>query len=433
MQSIQSKANSSPPMIRSVDIENLFFTDDVRIEFAQGPITILFGPNGIGKSTILKTISTLLAQNPSEIDRLPLLAARITFVDGSRFEARRQRGENFRFFETNSNGEVHEISVEPRFHLPDLKTRFSMLANSQRVRRHFPGAHFPPHDPERPGHGSFHFAPFPERQTMRSCALVNTERLREQGEDGLARGGTTDTGRAVVETIRLRLARYIINARSASKDHADQIDYRFWQEVDRRLKSPPPMPTAEERQRLEQDVSTLIGRLNACALAAQHLNLTPLRHDSQEVAAIYDLFLQNLKEKTEFSLEHLAKLETLLDILNSQLVDKSAMLEERGRLVMRRIHDGAAIRLNSLSSGEQHLLVLTYKLLFETKPGGICLIDEPEISFHTMWQERFIDNLSRIAEISPQQFVIATHSPIVIGPHVDALRPIERVRRAGEA
>jgi predicted ATP-dependent endonuclease of OLD family len=46
-------------------------------------------------------------------------------------------------------------------------------------------------------------------------------------------------------------------------------------------------------------------------------------------------------------------------------------------------------------------------------------IDEPEISLHISWQNRFIDDLKEITSISKASIVIATHSSDIIGENWD--------------
>lgn len=68
-----------------------------------------------------------------------------------------------------------------------------------------------------------------------------------------------------------------------------------------------------------------------------------------------------------------------------------------------------------LSSGEKQILIMITHLIFyedRTSPG-IFIIDEPELSLHLGWQEIFV---SSIIEASPNtQFILATHSPTIIG------------------
>jgi predicted ATP-dependent endonuclease of OLD family len=67
-----------------------------------------------------------------------------------------------------------------------------------------------------------------------------------------------------------------------------------------------------------------------------------------------------------------------------------------------------------LSSGEQHELVLLYELLFRVQPGSLVLIDEPELSLHVGWQVQFLKDLQEITELANLDILMATHSPDII-------------------
>lgn len=64
-----------------------------------------------------------------------------------------------------------------------------------------------------------------------------------------------------------------------------------------------------------------------------------------------------------------------------------------------------------LSSGEKHMIIQTYELLFKAQEGTLVMIDEPELSFHMMWQMNYLKNLSEIIALRGFQCIIATHSP----------------------
>ena len=40
-----------------------------------------------------------------------------------------------------------------------------------------------------------------------------------------------------------------------------------------------------------------------------------------------------------------------------------------------------------LSSGELHLFIIFYEIIFNTYKNSLILIDEPELSFHISWQQ----------------------------------------------
>lgn len=70
--------------------------------------------------------------------------------------------------------------------------------------------------------------------------------------------------------------------------------------------------------------------------------------------------------------------------------------------------------IDTLSSGEIQLVVILTHLYFnpEVKRANVFVIDEPELSLHVQWQEKFVEG---ILEASGQtQFILATHSPTII-------------------
>lgn len=90
--------------------------------------------------------------------------------------------------------------------------------------------------------------------------------------------------------------------------------------------------------------------------------------------------------------------------------DKSLVFEDGGLGI--KIAGDRKIGLANLSSGEKHLL----RILVDVMSAGdtTVLIDEPEISMHVDWQARFIE-LIRL--VNPHcQLIVATHSPEVTGP-----------------
>ena len=72
------------------------------------------------------------------------------------------------------------------------------------------------------------------------------------------------------------------------------------------------------------------------------------------------------------------------------------------------------MHVEELSSGEKQIIILMAYLAFKVDGHGqrIYIVDEPEVSLHITWQERFVDAL---VEVCPDgQFVLATHSPSII-------------------
>ncbi len=103
----------------------------------------------------------------------------------------------------------------------------------------------------------------------------------------------------------------------------------------------------------------------------------------------------------------------LLDIINPMLFRKNLRLDRlEGFNVI--LEEGKAIKPAMLSSGEKQLLLLMYVMIFEATPGGVVIIDEPEISLHITWQQCIASLFLSIGRTRDLQVILATHSPQVV-------------------
>jgi predicted ATP-binding protein involved in virulence len=158
--------------------------------------------------------------------------------------------------------------------------------------------------------------------------------------------------------------------------------------------------------------------------------------ESSETAGMLVLktYLDDIREKFSL-LDSLAKqLDVFCTSINSLVAFKLIETSADAGIVMRVI-DGKReqLALSVLSSGEQHLIVLIGKLVFSTDRESLVLIDEPEISFHPEWQEKFLSILEEIRKLNGFSALIATHSPILIGDRWENVVELaEQHRAAGD-
>jgi len=135
---------------------------------------------------------------------------------------------------------------------------------------------------------------------------------------------------------------------------------------------------------------------------------------SEKNGAILSILLSDNERKLTPFKRLADRAESLLRMLNKKLAPKTVRLDvETGYHVT--TENGHSLPLSKLSSGEQHEFVLLHELLFEAVPGSLILIDEPELSLHVTWQSEFLPDVLSIAGISDLDFMLATHSPYIIG------------------
>ncbi|MDB5657466.1 MAG: hypothetical protein JWS10_81 [Cypionkella sp.] len=98
---------------------------------------------------------------------------------------------------------------------------------------------------------------------------------------------------------------------------------------------------------------------------------------------------------------------------------KKVRFDNFGDLVFSTSGDKSDHDLRALSSGEVQLIVILAHLHFnpEVKKASVFIIDEPELSLHVEWQEKFVDAV--LSSSKNTQLIMATHSPSIILDKLD--------------
>ena len=134
------------------------------------------------------------------------------------------------------------------------------------------------------------------------------------------------------------------------------------------------------------------------------------------------LLLQMVNE-LELEKEELGTLNILIETFNLLLGENKKMIIDREGVrinVNGNFHD-----LDSLSSGERHLLTFLTTILLDGNKRDIILIDEPEISLNIIWQEKLLTLIQQIAPFS--QIIVASHSQSIAQNHTSCLIEIEKI------
>jgi predicted ATPase len=137
------------------------------------------------------------------------------------------------------------------------------------------------------------------------------------------------------------------------------------------------------------------------------------------------IYLEDTEKKFNAFGDLLDKIELFKRIMNSKLSYKEISVDrEQGFVFTIKYPNGHnagsdTVSPMDLSSGEQHELVLLYELLFKVKPKSLVLIDEPELSLHIGWQVNFLRDLQEISKLADIDILIATHAPDLIADRWD--------------
>jgi predicted ATP-binding protein involved in virulence len=148
--------------------------------------------------------------------------------------------------------------------------------------------------------------------------------------------------------------------------------------------------------------------------------LTQIKEEQKDLVNTLKLYIDDSHKKLNPFDSLAEKIDLFRKIINKRFKHKVLVVNEKDGMVFESsiISDKSGkaqnIPQSKLSSGEQNELILFYKLIFNTEDGDLILIDEPELSLHISWQNKFINDLKEVTSLTDVSIVIATHSPDII-------------------
>jgi predicted ATP-binding protein involved in virulence len=469
-QKIQHTARSSPPLILvvrqketrmkmlSVKIQKLFGYADIDIPLKQSDdITLIHGPNGCGKTTILELIRSVLKSDYARLKRIPFHSCAMKYDDGASLSIVKVEGPvteesgrpptrpiQFKYCSTDSSGK--ESTFEQKWSTPRERT--------------FPMAWIEREIPELIRTGSSEWLNRLTGETMSLDEVLEqysdqlrTQRQVKQVPDWLEmrlssadihlirsqrlllsphqrRYPDQDVRRAPIrETVDYyarELGRTISEKLAESVNIAQSLDRTF---PSRLLQTSTTGDVTEEALRqLYAAIEEKRQRLMGVGLIDDEGRVAlPTQAMEETERKVLALYLDDTEKKLNAFADIERKLTTFCDILNGKMSKtKTVTIDRRKGFVFSPVHaPEQKLQPTQLSSGEQHQVVLFYELLFQASPGSIILIDEPEISLHVDWQRQFLKDLGKVNSLSQHTFIIATHSPQIIHDRWDLAVPIQ--------
>jgi predicted ATP-binding protein involved in virulence len=154
-------------------------------------------------------------------------------------------------------------------------------------------------------------------------------------------------------------------------------------------------------------------------------DLLQIDEKQKDLVNVLKLYIDDSHQKLDPFDELSKKIKLFKGLINKRFKHKDLEIKHDEGLVFRstvvKNEDGkyATIPSSKLSSGEQNELILFYKLIFDSIENDMILIDEPELSLHISWQNKFIKDLKEVTSINAVSIVIATHSPDIIAENWD--------------
>jgi energy-coupling factor transporter ATP-binding protein EcfA2 len=430
-----------------VEVKKLFGLFDHAIDLRTDErITIIFGPNGIGKTVILRLIDDLFGGRYELFQKIPFEVFALYFENDIAVSIQAietpQAGDlvrrQLKITQRNGNQKIAEqdITAVPL-------TSVKALALADQIDSSIPLARTGPTEWKDPSGTTLSlidvvalYGPFVERPDI-SLASVSEEKwlieLRRQFPPvRLIQTQRLSLNEDTPERVGRRLrphpsaslptvARYSQDLVERIKSILAQYGTRS-QELDRsfpsRLISQGPTKAsvpAEELGRTLADLEAKRSRLVRLGLIDQEPYMTqPPAEALRDRTEVLTIYASDVEQKLSTFDQLADRIDLFTSTINGRFQYKNLTIDRQRGFIFTQ-STGAALAPSDLSSGEQHELVLLYDLLFRLRPSSLVLIDEPEISLHVGWQQSFLPDLKQVVGLSDIDVVVATHSPEIIG------------------
>lgn len=406
-------------------------------------ITIVHGPNGVGKTVLFKLTDALLNMRLLELLKYPFQRFEVLFTNGVRIEVMGGQQDTPKTIAQYENDKRvgGKISLAPQELKKWLKNRPIPFSVEQSFHERLIENWFDIQQKDTFNLKGIDMDLYVQEDIFReaglysdvSSHLIATQRLirfdkSKSSKPSFVRGirpsWTEENEPVLVETVlsySRELSKSIESTLTEYGRKSQELDQSFPKRLLQGLIKNFTESEIRERMKSVYARQERLQQLGLMAEAPQAQEIEGQLDDSKRpVMAVY---LSDMDKKLQV-LEGLAdKIEILLTQVNEQFVNKKLVLNEKHELAVR-TSQGEDLPVSVLSSGEQHQIVLVYDLLFHVKPNTLVMIDEPELSLHMDWQERFIGNLEKIIAVSNIDIVLATHSPYIVHGHNDLLVPL---------
>jgi len=419
----------------SIQTEKLFgiFDHIVKLNVDER-ITIIHGPNGFGKTAILRLIADIFSSRHTAVRELPFASVKLRFDDGNELVVSKDSA--------RSHG--MEGKIEFRYgKFPPYELSKTAVSEDQldAIERHIGRLN-------RVGPEEWIFdqtgeilgidellerfggrLPIEVKDKEQPAWLNN---LRDSLDVHFIRATRLESSRVVARDSRKRRRKYtgsVVN--NYAEELADLIRRKLaeYAELSQSLDRSFPRRLVNTSTNGLLPMQEIRDRLALLELKRTHLTGAGLLDKEQESsfdatslddtkAEVLSLYIEDVEKKLAVFDSLYERINLLKSILNKRFSFKSVSIDKNDGIEFR-TQDDALLDPSYLSSGEQHEVVLLYQLLFKVERDSLILIDEPELSLHIAWQEEFLKDLERVASVSSFDVVIATHSPQIIGERWD--------------
>lgn len=433
--------------VKHIKVISLFGLYNHSVDLKPDRVTIIHGPNGVGKTVFLRLINAFLLGRYAEFVRVTFESFEIAFSDGgvvqlSQLQNEKKTARSLKVAITTSGG-VEKVNLDGDI-LNVSKMAAQISADYPYIAQVGPDEWIDRRTDEVIDASEVLLRYAEENsQTLKNIVAKEPKslkalRMRVKAHfieaQRLIRVSRSSEWRyrspekmmmATVQEYSIDLKKKLESTLANYAKQSQKLDQTFPQRLIENANAPLPLDILKKEM---EDIEASRTRLKNIGLldsgdgggTPYPLEIAKLDKLQATQVSVISVYAGDTKEKLAVLSDLAQRIELLLKIISKKFTNKRLTISREVGLVVLGLK-GEPIPITALSSGEQHEIVLLYDLLFKVKPNTLVLIDEPELSLHVSWQKGFLDDILEIIRVAQFDVLMATHSPYIVGDRSDLM------------
>jgi ABC-type cobalamin/Fe3+-siderophores transport system ATPase subunit len=406
-------------------VQGLFGLYNHTIDFAasntqnkRASIIMLFGKNGIGKTTILRMIEGLMKLDFNVFREIKFNNAYLKFSNDETISVASiyNKQKELQYLRVKYKDVEVLLNPKEKGPLDTDKERASQVKIAEKYRTDMLKFNFEFIDTERL-----------MKINLKEEEMMVRKSHQQEGKIGQKVRG--ESGVLAEKVKKFITESQVYSARFFAKDEPE-----LFEKILSSIDNPSKINVVELKKRItaiakaERDFQ--IKRLGIATEKWDKVKLTNIlnseqrrREPSVHKLTVINSYLEVLASRNNEKTSLAERLLIFESILNNFLMDKEISVSGEKGFEIKSANNNE-LKENQLSTGEYHLLYLTVLALCTTVQGTVIAIDEPEMSMHISWQNKLINALLQISSKANPQYIFATHSPDIAATYSNSLKTV---------
>lgn len=386
------------------------------VNFSKDNVTVIYGDNGCGKTTFLKTIFLFLSQDETSLKEMGVQSIECSVLIHNEVQKiiveKNEEGYNWKqfnescFFDSKSMSlgvergiSTQAMKIEPEiifsfFSHPRYRDYFSNKSLHLSQRHYLREisedlSHFLRNrNKRRLSNRTPELDCSEDHLYLQNIKIENIEELLLRKYRQARIATTQKIQKALFETLSVA----IITEEKEKTNLPDDFSNRLEESKDRIIEA---LDDGDDNN-FKTEIIEILRNIN------DDDNLEKILENN-----LLSRLFMNMIDELEVEKLMLNSINLLIETFNHYLIDNKKLVVNNSEVYVE--IEAGKHSVNELSSGERHILTFLTLVLFEAQDRNFLIIDEPEISLNIKWQRELMSLLSKL--LPDTQIIVASHSP----------------------